>query len=194
VLAIIAIWVAADHHFWGNTLQIIGSVVAAAGLFGAYVRSHHTKSLPEYAVWRLQQFWRCVKDRWLRLWRRPRNVAVTAGPAVIIATGGGAGVLTADAKVGLDPDASVEVRLSLLESAVNQLADRMPRVENRVDTLARDVERVAADASTRHHETLQHIERRIDDLDRRLNMKQVVDLRWAIIGILIATVGIALSY
>ncbi|KAA0078801.1 hypothetical protein CIW52_29950 [Mycolicibacterium sp. P9-64] len=191
---IVAVWLVHDRHWWANTLQVIGSAVTAAGLFGAYVRSKHQESLPEYARWRWTQFSAWVNERWARLLRRPRNVTVHAGAATAGVYGWAPTVVIGHAPFTLDKTKSFEERLAQVAERVNQLTAKQPVIDRRIHALERDVTRIMSDLSAVRSEALAHIQSQINDLDKRLNMTQVLDLRWAIIGLLITVLGIALSY
>jgi hypothetical protein len=56
------------------------------------------------------------------------------------------------------------------------------------------VDKVAADAAQATADALAHVKSQIEDLSARLDRAQVLDLRWAILGLFITVVGIALSY
>lgn len=78
---------------------------------------------------------------------------------------------------------------------VNNLSGNViPKIENHILVLRTDINSVREHASALAAQTAERLQAQIDDLRRELDTKEVLDLRWAIYGLLITAIGIALSY
>jgi hypothetical protein len=70
----------------------------------------------------------------------------------------------------------------------------IPQIERHIENLRGEIKEVRVHASDLATQTVAQLQDQIDDLRRELDTKQVLDLRWAIYGLLITVFGIALSY
>ncbi len=98
------------------------------------------------------------------------------------------------APVELDEGKPLQDQLADLAHYVNGLASLQQPTDSRLDDMKIDVFKVGMEVSLLRSETPERIEEKIRALEARLNMTEVVDLRWAIIGLVITGVGVALGY
>jgi tetrahydromethanopterin S-methyltransferase subunit G len=94
----------------------------------------------------------------------------------------------------LDSTMDLEEQVVRLVEYINLVIKKFPSIEDRLDGLEKGVDEVSAEVSTMEQRTLAHIETQIANLSARVDMTQVLDLRWAILGLFITTIGLALSY
>jgi hypothetical protein len=190
----VSIWAAADWHSWSTTLQVVGSLVTAIGLAGAYVRSRYGLTPSAYVHQQVVRGNDWAKGVWRRLLRKRRDINIDVGPMVITVNMGRPTIEVRTPPLKLDVTASVEQQLAQLAAYVNRINEKLPDFDRRIDKLTIDAESMKAEIANVEPQILAHIQAEIDALNKRLDIKQVVDLRWAILGVLITTVGVLLSY
>ena len=95
----------------------------------------------------------------------------------------------------LDNNMSPEEQVERLVQFVNNLSgETIPKLELHIENLRREINGVYAHASDLSSQAVERIQTQIDSLQDELDRKEVLDLRIAIIGLLISVGGIALSY
>ena len=190
----VAVRLVPERIWWATTLQFIGSSVTAGGLLGAYVRSKHGLTLTVYIRQQRTRVSEGVQRTWARVLRRPRRVTGKASGALVVIPSMFASAVVLPASLQVDTTAPFQVQLAQVAEHVNRLIDRLPDINRRLNRVDQGLKNITNDLETVKTETLARIESEIEQLRERLDVTQVLDLRWAIIGLFITTVGIALSY
>ncbi|WP_006241813.1 hypothetical protein [Mycolicibacterium tusciae] len=183
-----------DAKWLATTLQVAGTTLTAFGLTSAYVRSKHQKALPDYLRWQATQLTKWFVRQWKRLLRRPIRVVVQPNTGAIRIMGHAPIVQIGPAALAVNEGDPIQLQIAHLVVYINDLNKRVSGIDKRVSVVDRDIGKVRNDLSTKQRETLAHMQGQIVDFDRRLDMKQVVDLRWAIRGLVITAIGSLLSY
>jgi hypothetical protein len=146
-----------NRKHWGEILELVGALVTALGLLGTFTRGW-------WGSWgaTLRGLGRLAgAGMKFGLWR------ITRAPRV------------GDVELTLDKYGRIDQHIQGLAAFVNDLAKRLPRIEDDIVQIAQAV------IETRL---------RIENLKSELVRDQRVDLKWAAIGLLITAVGIAIAY
>jgi hypothetical protein len=173
------LWSARQTSYWA---QLIGSLLALFGLLYTYLRAnHHGDTVRE----QLAQFSR-------RLLGKPQRVSATVHVPRMEARGR----LSAHVEVGLPDRPELELQEQIDHLAqyirehvlrgVRQAFERLEQLQSRIDR----VEEIAAEKAA---EAYDKARADIDALRRELDQSAGLDLRWAVFGVYIATIGVALS-
>ncbi len=165
---------------WATIVQLIGAIVTAIGLALAWLRAKYRTNF--VGLLKLLREW--IR----RLICGPGSVDVTTESAAMTMTGGFAVVYK---NYYINKNLTTKENLQKLADLVNEY---IPKVEKDLTALRIEITQVRAHASNLAAETLQHLQDQIAELRRDIDAKQVLDLRWAIVGLVIAAIGIALSY
>jgi hypothetical protein len=182
-----------DRHWWATTLQLVGATVAFGGFSNAYVRAAYGESVwRQLLVW-AKQFRGLLRRMWARLVGKSIDVVINAPPAGASA-GMFAPTVTVSGRVLLNPSLPLDEQIAQLVTFVNNLAERLPELAEEIGRLDGRIDKVSADAAKAAADALSHMKSGIDKLTGRIERSQVLDLRWAIAGLFITVVGIALSY
>lgn len=170
-------------EWWSTTVQFVGTVVTGGGLFYAWNRASR--------FW--DRTWPSIKRQWGRLWGRSTG----GGGLQATATTVGTGTTHADVFVGLNLDRAlpVEQQLQQVQEYINT---RLPEQTIELSRRILEVQRALSEART---ESAAAVERAtadartaIDELERRLDATQALDLTWAIVGLAITAVGTFINY
>jgi hypothetical protein len=181
-------------HWWATPLQLLGASTTFVGFWSAYVRAAHGRNLgAQFRVW-AKRFGVRLRLMWYRLRKKPINAEVHV-VAPFGATGGmGSPTVTASSTFRPNPALSPEEQFAELVAFVNNVAGRLPEVEKEIGRLDGRIDGVIADTAKGVADALAHAESVNEQLQARLDLKQVLDLRWAITGLAITVAGILLSY
>jgi septal ring factor EnvC (AmiA/AmiB activator) len=88
----------------------------------------------------------------------------------------------------------MEQQLAQVEEYVNQRSERDSDFDTQFQELSIAIDELRTNISSTEANALAHIETQINALTERLDNMQALDLRWAIVGVLIAACGVAVSY
>jgi hypothetical protein len=193
----LAIWSLAleipDLKWWSTTLQLVGAVVAFLGFSGAYVRAECGLTLRAWVWQQLLRFARRVKLLWDRLRHKPIIIRVQAGAGATMGAGTPL-VATYPSPLVLDQTLPLEQQVAQLADYANKLQQAVPKLKQEIHRLDGRIDEAQAGASELAEKLLAHLRDAIDQLSKRLNEAQVLDLRWAIFGLAITVVGTLMSY
>lgn len=164
----------------GNHCPTHRAVVTAFGLGFAWLRANRTTF-----VGLLKLMWGQIR----RLICGPGPVVITPGSARRWNLTGGIPLVYKT--YNINKNLTTKENLQKLADLVNEY---IPKVEKDLTALRIEITQVRAHASNLAAETLQHLQDQIAELRRDIDAKQVLDLRWAIVGLVITAIGIALSY
>jgi hypothetical protein len=173
---------------WATIVQFVGAVVTFGGLGAAYMRARYGLTVKALA----QRAWAFIRRQWAKLLRRPQDQIIKPGGAHSTVQFGTAAV----GQVGfnLDTSLTVQEQLERLAQFVNHRSREAAQMESMIVALRQEVTKAHQHASDLASKTFAHIETQIQQLTDRLDKTQVLDLRWAIVGLAISAFGIALSY
>lgn len=182
-----------DQHWWATTLQLIGALVTLGGFSSAYVRARYGRTLWEQLrVW-ARQFRGWLRKLWARL--RRKRIDVNLYPPSAGATAGmGTPTVTVSGYLGVDPNAPLKRQVERLVALVNQLSQQLDKLQTEVRRLDQRIDHVVANATKGLEDAIAQIRGEIEQLTARMDRYQVLDLRWAIGGLAITVVGMALGY
>ncbi|MBB5168375.1 hypothetical protein [Mycobacterium sp. AZCC_0083] len=163
---------------WATIVQLVGALVTAGGLASTYTRASYGLALAKAVFWAVvlgllltgEEFKKFQDELRHRIGLRT-DVAELAGSVVGVEV------------FAVDPQIPVEQQVERLAVFANNLAKQLPQMGERLAVLDRSFGEVRA-------ETRSWIGKRFDQVDRA----QVLDLRWAIFGLVISAAGTALSY
>jgi hypothetical protein len=177
VLGVLTCW-----WFAAAIAQLIGSALTFVGLLFAYLRARHPgETLREH----LYAFG-------LRLiGRQPVPFGVTTG------TAHGTGHFSAYAEAGLQdqPDLDLQDQIDRLADYIRQhVMGNFRQVFDRLNQIKIDIEQANNAATEKANEAYRKARADIDELRRDLDQSAALDLRWAIFGLYIATIGVALNF
>ncbi|KUH70013.1 hypothetical protein AU184_14505 [Mycolicibacterium novocastrense] len=149
---IVDIPVMRDLHWWSNTLQLVGAIVAIIGFSSAYSRAANDRTLREqFALW-AKQFRAWLRATWNRLRGKGVNHVVHASPLEAMLIGETAHIKLTST-LTLDPDAQLRQQVEQVVEFVNRIADQVSalrdevqRLDHRIDTAATDAVKAAAQA------------------------------------------------
>ena len=179
---------------WATTLQLVGGAVAFLGFSSAYVRARYGLTLRAW-IWRwVPRFGRWAKRMWDKLRRKHRNSSINVAAPVITAQMGAPHITMYPSPLALDETLPLEQRVAQIAEYANRLQAEVPKLMDEVHRLDGRIDQAQAGASDLAQETLTHLRDEISELRTHLDWAQVLDLRWAIVGLFITVVGIALSY
>jgi hypothetical protein len=181
-----------DRHWWSTYLQIVGSAVTFLGFSSAYVRAAYGRTLPDQVVFWAKGFGARLARLLARLRHRGINHVVHAALDVALVTDSAHFKLTS--AFALDTGIRLGKQVEQLVEFVNRVAAQVSAVRDEIQRLDSRIDQTSADAAQATADTLAHLKGQIDELSARLDRAQVLDLRWAILGLFIMVVGIALSY
>jgi hypothetical protein len=184
----------AGRHVWGNSVQLVGTIVAAMGLANAYTNVRYGRGLRRQIVFLGKGFGAQVAW-WWRLWfgRGSGDVLIAPGTAVL-GFGGGKGTAVVTDRFVFDPALPSDQQFAAMAVHLNKLDDRSNDAAVGLDRLGGRIDAVAADAVTAASQALANARAEIAELSGLLARAQALDLRWAIVGLVIGAVGLALSY
>lgn len=166
---------------FARAVELVGALVTAIGLSYAYGRAKYGERF-------LVEFWDAVVDRMMR---RPRAATVHVSAAI-----GATGTFSADAYAvfQLDKTAPTEAQLNQLADFCRSTQTELAKVRQQLAQHDRDISgarthatEVAAQA---HADAVAHL----NGFESRLNNASSLDLRWAILGLLINSFGVALGF
>jgi hypothetical protein len=172
---------------WATIVQMLGAFVTFAGLGTAWLRAKYNATVTALAK---------------RLLRRvaeklgfPRNAVIyPVGINSVAVVGGAASVfvtMSLDHLKTLSPWDQIE---HIARFTNNLAGETIPQLERSIGELRGKITEARTHAGNLAEETAARMQEQIDRLERELSTKQVLDLRWAIGGVLISLVGTALSY
>jgi hypothetical protein len=183
-------WLRSPGRKGGATIiQLVGAVVTFGGLWTAWLRARHGVTIAGLAM----QLWDWILKQFAKLFGWPRPMVVQPGGAhlKLYAETTAGGFVTFNVISSM----STEENLERLAQFVNNLSGKtIPQIERHIVNLRSDINKTRTHASDLASQTVAHFQERIDSLQQELDNKQVLDLRWAIYGLLITVIGIALSY
>lgn len=182
-----------DRHWWATTLQLVGATVTLGGFSSAYVRARYGRNLrQQLRVW-ARQFGGWLRRVWARL--RRKGIDVNVYPSSAGATAGmGTPTVTVSGYLGVDPNAPLKRQVERLVALVNQLSEQLDKLQTEVLQLDKRIDHVIASATKGLEDAIAQIRGEIEQLTARMDRYQVLDLRWAIAGLAITVIGIALIY
>jgi hypothetical protein len=173
---------------WATIVQLVGAVVTFGGLWTAWLRAKHGETIRSLG----KRLAKRIAERVVRILGIPRGVVIPVEAASAIAIGSTAFFTLT---FGIDRTKSTVENFERLVDFVNRLSgNTILQIEQQIDELRRDIKDARAHASDLASRTLAHLEQRIDYVQKELDTKQVLDLRWAIYGLLITVIGIGMSY
>jgi hypothetical protein len=198
VAVALAIWSLAleipDRKLWATTLQLVGGAVAFLGFSSAYVRARYGLTLRAW-IWQwVSGFGRWAKRMWDKLRRKRRSISINVPSIVITAQMGTPHIKMYPGALALDETLPLEQQIAQIAEYANKLQAEVPKLLDEVHRLDGRIDQAQAGASDLAQETLTHLRDEISELRTHLDWAQVLDLRWAIVGLFITVVGIALSY
>lgn len=180
-------WVMFDRERRAETIQILGTVITAIGLAVAYVRASQFQ----------RRRWQPTMDRLRRIYYAVRG----GGPAISGAMAPSFQPMTASAgREGPAPfitlrNASAEERIAALEAIVNRLiGDDLPSIIGRIAEVKEEVAGVRSLAKSQAANALTEARKSIASVVSNVDRTQTLDLRWAILGLLITAGGMALGW
>lgn len=182
LVASIALGKLTSWWFASVTGQVIGSALAFIGLLVAYMRARHPgETMRE----QLQEFGR-------RLVGRQRdNKSATAGTAKFRIYGSG----YAEVGLGDQPDLGLQEQIDRLADYIRgHIMPNFKQIFGRLDQIKIDIEKAKDEAAAKADEAYRKAKADIDALRNELDQGAALDLRWAIFGLYVATIGVALSY
>ena len=164
-------------HWLSTTVQLVGTLVTAYGLFYAYGRATRMPA-------RLRQWWDRVRHK-----RRDAHVQV---PAMLSSTG----TLDADVRTDfkLGENATTDEKLAQLETNVRQLRAMFTPINFAIERLDKAIQKAKEYANTAADEALAKAKTELQQFRDELKALQAVDLSIAGSGALIMALGYALSY
>lgn len=181
-------WVGSATSWWATTLQFVGALVTFLGLLWAYVRARTGLGL-----------WEMLDGGWSRAIRwwdwargRKRHVIIRPAPMKMTLTMGTPRVTVVFAR--LQRDWPIEDQLEQLADAIRNVQKRFKPIYADIGRLRQEIEELRSLAESSAQQTIQHIEHKVKKLNADLARGQRLDLKWAIGGLLISTVGTVLQY
>jgi hypothetical protein len=164
------------------TTQLVGSLLTLFGLLFAYLRaSHRGDTVREQ-----------LRALGLRLIGR-REIEVHSAQAS--GTMNIRGYAYGEVDLQDWPELPVQEQIDKMADYIrNHVMGNFRQVFDRLEKLKSDVEQAHTAAADKSAEAYNKAKAELDQLRRELEQRQVLDLRWAIFGIYIATIGVALSY
>jgi prefoldin subunit 5 len=106
----------------------------------------------------------------------------------------GTPTVTVSGYLGVDPNAPLKRQVERLVALVNQLSEQLDKLQTEVLQLDKRIDHVIASATKGLEDAIAQIRGEIEQLTARMDRYQVLDLRWAIAGLAITVIGIALIY
>lgn len=180
-------WETFDRQRWASTVQIVGTMTTAIGLAVAYLRTTRFR----------ERRWRPAVDRMRRIYYELRG----GGPIV---TGTAAMPLkpmsTSAGREGPAPfvrvrNASAEERIRALEAIIDRLiGEDIPSIIERIKDMKPEIDAARSLAKSESDKALTEAQKAIKGLARDVDRTQTLDLRWAILGLLITAGGMVLGW
>ncbi len=162
--------------------QFVGSLLAFLGLLFAYLRARHRG---DTAREQLREFGLRLIGR-----RRIDRHSVDASATATLRAYAYAEVVLQDR-----PELPTQEQIDNLAAYIrDHVMGNFKQIFERLDRLKSDVDRAHNAAAEKSAEAYDKAKAELEQLRRELDRTQVLDLRWAIFGIYIATIGVALSY
>jgi hypothetical protein len=173
-------WSAKSTSFWA---QLIGSTLTFIGLLVAYMRAKHPgDTLAAH-----------IRGFVLRLVCKQTSKPTPIGQAS--GTYAFRGGVIPDRGFRHDRDLDLQAQIDDIVGYLNDdLVREAVAVGGRLDELKAETARTAGLADERSAEAYQKAKAQIDELKRELDRSAALDLRWAIFGLYVATIGVALSW
>ena len=163
------------------TTQLVGSVLAFLGLLTAYLRARH----------RGDTVWEQIRGFFLRLVGRPVPEPVPEAQASgTYAFRGGA---TKSRPLWPHRELDIQDQIDGIVEHINKVGGDITEIFGHLGGLQAAVVRLDGLAVEKSTEAYQKARAEIDEL-RREDQSAALDLRWAIFGVYIATIGVALSF
>ena len=189
----LAVWSGELAHHWPHLRHLLRllvarkncatatqSLVAFYGLGRAYIRAKYDITVTAWILWRVFR-------------RKPRgkDILISPGSAFI-----GIGTLsaTAYAQIVLDPKLKLRDQIKQLAVFVNNRSQEAAERDKRITDFGRELRRAQVATTELKRAMLDYMETQIQALDNKINRTQVLDLTWAIRGLLISAVGTLLSF
>jgi hypothetical protein len=180
-------WATFDRERWAATIQIVGTMITALGLTVAYARATRFR----------ERAWQPTIDRLRRI-----SYALFAGRPVITGTMGAAlqPPTSSAGREGPAPfvrlrNASTEDRIKALEANIDRLiGEDLPSIIERVNDVKADVVAARSLAKSEAENALAKAREAIRDIASNVDRTQTLDLRWAILGLLITAGGMVLGW
>lgn len=180
-------WDTFDRERWAATIQIFGTMVTALGLAIAYARASQFRQLT----------WQPTMDRLRRMYYTLRG----AGPVITgIEASSLKPITTSGGREGPAPfvrvrNASAEDRITALEAIVDRLiGEDIPLTWERIKNVKTEVDAARSLAKSEAENALAQAREAIRGLTRDVDRTQTLDLRWAILGLLITAGGMVLGW
>ena len=162
--------------------QFIGSVLAFFGLLVAYLRASH----------RGDTVWEQLREFGLRLFgKNPSPLAIASrGRDQIIRPAGAVLQYPLADLDGLTLQQQIEGLATYVRTRVNNRTQQLLQRVGALEVAIVDAQDAATETA---HENYRRAKRDLARLQRELNQSAALDLRWAIFGIYIATIGLGLG-
>jgi hypothetical protein len=166
---------------------LVGAVVTFGGLWIAWLRAKHGETIRSLA----KRLGAQITERVARMFGASRGVVISTQAASLIGTGSTASVFLT---FNVANTVSTAENLERLADFVNRLSgNTIPHLEQQIVSLRGDIKDARAYAADLVSQTVTQLQEQINHLEQELDSKQVLDLRWAIYGLLITVGGIALG-
>ncbi|MCV7092029.1 hypothetical protein [Mycobacterium interjectum] len=169
---------------WATIVQLVGTIVTATGLAFAWLRAKYRTDFAGLLKLLLK-----LLRKWIR--------RLICGPAPMVIKAESAqskftpGIPIVYKTYPINKNLTTKENLQKLADLVNEY---IPKFETDLTALRIEITQVRAHASGLAADTLRHLQDQIAELRRDIDAKQVLDLRWASVGLVITGIGIALGY
>jgi hypothetical protein len=160
-----------------RVVEIIGGTMTLLGLLQVYLRTKHGPDYLDRAV------------DWLLRRSRGGTAHGTAGTTVVAGLEGEA---TIDFK--LDPTASVDARFGHVAKVIRELQYELVDARQKARANTREIELVRRYATDAAERARQKADNALQDFGKRLDKTAVIDLRLAIWGVAVSTVGVIMGF
>ncbi|GKU35967.1 prefoldin domain-containing protein [Mycobacterium montefiorense] len=183
-----------DLKWWSTTLQLVGGILAFCGFGSAYVRAAYGLPVPIWFKEHVSRFHRWITRLWNKLLRKPISVSVFPGTAKIKVRAHTPSIRQYPGALSLDRTRPLKQQVAQIADYANKLQAEVPKLLDEIGRLDGRIDKVHVGASESAEKALDHIQKEIEALTKRLDQSLVKDLQWAICGLGITVVGIALGY
>jgi hypothetical protein len=181
--------------WWATTLQLVGAVVALVGFSSAYVRAKYGEKLRTWLWLLVVRIARWIKQMWQKYFGNPPTqhihpMGIASGEAVGLPM-----VVTVEpAPLELDTSLPLPEQVDLIAKYAKAIADHIPRLNTEVQRLDGRIDTEGAGATEFTESSIAELRREVHALEQRIDWSQVLDLRWAIVGLGITVLGVFLGY
>lgn len=194
----LAVWSLAleipDRKWWATTLQLIGGALAVLGFSTAYVRAAYGLTFRAWIWQRILPVGRLIERLWIKLLCKSKDVTINVQPAVDTAAMGAPTVEVLPGPLNLDTTLLLEQQVVQIADYASNLQQEFLKLRGEIHRLDGRIDQTHVGISDVAEKTLGRLQDEIEALSKRLDWAQVLDLRWAILGLGITVIGIALGY